>query len=71
LDALVAKSACGEQRVADGKGMLLRVVSMLTKLVELYEQNSRVREDGVVYSGSQVSLRVEDENEDDDEDEDD
>src|SRR5262245_52512609 len=34
LDAMVAKRLCPSGRVVEGKQMLLRIVSMLTKLVE-------------------------------------
>lgn len=37
LDALVAKGAVTTQRVFEGKGMLIRVVSMLCKLVERFD----------------------------------
>jgi four helix bundle protein len=37
LDALVAKHVCTTNRVQAGKGMLERVVSMLTKLVARFE----------------------------------
>jgi len=37
LDALVAKRAMINARVAEGKAMLLRVVSMLCKLVERFD----------------------------------
>jgi hypothetical protein len=33
LDALVAKGACSPERIRDGKGLLVRVASMLTKLI--------------------------------------
>jgi len=38
LDALVAKGACTEQRVGDGKDMLIGVVGILTKLIERFEK---------------------------------
>jgi len=38
LDALVAKGACTEQRVGDGKDMLIGVVGILTKLIETFEK---------------------------------
>lgn len=37
LDALVAKRACPEIRIAEGKSILIRVVSMLCKLVERFD----------------------------------
>ena len=63
LDALVAKKACSEQRVEEGKAMLVRIVSMLTKLVNRFSSPPQVREEGARYG-------VEDEDDDEDEDED-
>lgn len=60
LDALVAKRACSEQRVGDGKSLLVRIVSMLTKLVQRFSASTQVREDCVRYM-------IEDEDEDEDE----
>lgn len=37
LDALVAKRATARQRIAEGKALLLRVVSILCKLVERFD----------------------------------
>ena len=37
LDALVAKQACSPDRIQAGKGILLRVVSMLSKLVQKFD----------------------------------
>src|SRR2546423_6136478 len=37
LDASVAKRACTAERVDEGKEMLFRIVSMLSKLVALFE----------------------------------
>jgi four helix bundle protein len=50
LDALVAKQLADVGRDADGKAMLVRIVGMLTKLVERFDDESyRVREDEVPY----------------------
>ena len=38
LDALVAKQLANAQRVTVGKAMLLRIVEMLTKLVQRFEE---------------------------------
>ena len=38
LDALVAKQACVEERTWEGKDMLIGVVSILTKLIERFEE---------------------------------
>ncbi|WP_395747168.1 four helix bundle protein [Prosthecobacter sp.] len=42
LDALVAKRACGSKRIEQGKAMLVRIVSMLTKLVDRFDDASGV-----------------------------
>jgi four helix bundle protein len=60
-DALVAKAACSVERVAEGKTLLVRIVSMLTKLVDRFSEPGRVREDGAQYT-------IEDEIEDEDKD---
>jgi len=39
LDALVSKRAAEPGRVAEGKALLIRVVSMLYKLIERFEQS--------------------------------
>ncbi|MDQ3198231.1 MAG: four helix bundle protein [Verrucomicrobiota bacterium] len=38
LDALVAKQLCSLAEVSEGKELLLRIVSMLTKLVERFDR---------------------------------
>ena len=38
LDALVAKKLCSAEEVNEGKELLLRVVSILTKLIERFDQ---------------------------------
>ena len=40
LDALTAMGCCHAARVEEGKGMLLRAVSMLTKLVERFDEEA-------------------------------
>jgi four helix bundle protein len=49
LDALVAKRVCGPERVVEGKQMLARIVAMLTKLVHLYSDDARLKEDEIEY----------------------
>jgi four helix bundle protein len=51
LDALVAKSLASPDRIREGKEMLFRIASMLTKLVERFSGNWTVREhaEGVEY----------------------
>jgi len=40
LDALTVMGCCQAARVEEGKGMLLRAVSMLTKLVERFDEET-------------------------------
>ncbi len=40
LDALIAKGNCEEQEIEEGKQLLLRICSMLTKLVERFDSSS-------------------------------
>jgi len=41
LDVLVAKGACRPDRVEEGKELLFRIVSMLCKLVERFDESAR------------------------------
>jgi four helix bundle protein len=45
LDALVAKGAAREDRVADGKKMLLRIVAMLCGLIDRFDSPAALREE--------------------------
>jgi four helix bundle protein len=50
LDALVAKRLTNAERIDDGKAMLMRIVGMLTKLVERFdERQTRLHEDTQTY----------------------
>ena len=49
LDALVAKRVCGAERLVPGKQMLARIVGMLTKLVQIFTDDTRLREDQQEY----------------------
>ncbi len=49
LDALVAKAASTRPRIEEGKQMLVRIVAMLTKLVQLFESDTALRENEVEY----------------------
>ena len=60
LDALVAKRACSGPRIAGGKALLVRIVSMLSKLVDRFSLPAQVRE-----ARSPYGSEDEDENEDD------
>jgi len=62
LDAMVAKGFLESSSVQDGKEMLVRVASMLTKLVDRFSGGQSVGEEGGSYS-----VAIEDEYEDDDE----
>jgi four helix bundle protein len=60
LDALVAKRVCSEPRIEDGKALLVRIVSMLSKLVDRFSPPMQVREEPPEYG-----VENEDEDEDD------
>jgi four helix bundle protein len=50
LDALVAKGVFAEEKVFDGKSILLRVVSMLCGLVDIFDESlGKMREEPVEY----------------------
>jgi four helix bundle protein len=49
LDALVAKGACDTSRIGEGKELLFRIVSILTKLIQMFSDEGRMREDEVEY----------------------
>lgn len=57
LDALVAKCACDKERVEHGKSLLVRIVSMLSKLVNRFSDPTQIREEEDLYE-------IEDEDED-------
>ena len=50
LDALVAKRLMTKAQIQPGKELLERIVSMLTKLVQLYESERKVMEDSEGYA---------------------
>jgi four helix bundle protein len=49
LDSLVAKGVCTTQRIQEGKDMLIRIVSMLTKLVLKFEEGNTLHEESIDY----------------------
>ena len=49
LDSLVAKRACTKERIEQGKSLLVRVVSTLSKLVDRFSPVTQVREDRLRY----------------------
>jgi hypothetical protein len=57
---LVAKRACEAPRVEQGKALLVRVVSMLSRLVDRFSPPVQVREASAPYA-------IEDEDDDEDE----
>jgi len=69
LDALVAKGACTEQEINEGKEMLLRITSMLTKLIALFDSSSSSSSSSVVREEPQERDDENDEEDEDDEDE--
>lgn len=60
LDALVAVKVCAEERILEGKKMLVRIVSMLTKLIFSFDPNQQIREGKAEYN-----IEYEGEHEDD------
>jgi four helix bundle protein len=61
LDALIAKKAASLERIEEGKGLLLRIVSMLCRLVHRFDStNDRVCEDTVEYrvNGNEDNART-------------
>ncbi len=47
LDALVAKRAVSESRILEGKKMLVRIISMLCKLIDRFEAHDELRDEPV------------------------
>jgi len=62
LDALAVRDICSVERVGEGKQMLVRIVQMLSKLVQRFSDYGIVAEDGVEY-GPDGSQAVEDDDE--------
>jgi hypothetical protein len=59
-----AKKIFGPERIQEGKGILLRVVSMLCKLVERFDTGGELREDSPEYCISEAQnseMRLEEE----------
>src|SRR5438132_13697614 len=67
LDALVAKRGCAADRVREGKELLIRIVSILAKLVNMFSAQDQLREDRTPYGASEgepmMSRHVEEEDE--------
>ena len=49
LDALVAKKAGNESRVAKGKRMLAQTIAMLSRMIEIFEQPGGLAEEAAPY----------------------
>src|SRR5437867_12994000 len=49
LDALVAKKVCTQERIEEGKALLLRVVCTLCGLIDRFDLNANFREEPVGY----------------------
>ena len=59
LDALVAKQAATDERIAEGKKMLLRIVSMLCGLIERFDGLTSLHEEPIDFqSGSRTARKV-------------
>jgi four helix bundle protein len=66
LDALVAKTPCSPKEISEGKALLVRIVSILTKLIARFESSSS---SSSIVREEPAENRNENEEEDDDEDE--
>jgi len=60
LDAAVAKGACAEERILEGKQTLLRIVSMLCGLVDRFDASERFGEDPIAYRTAAAEIESED-----------
>ena len=66
LDALVAKGICTTEEIQQGKEMLLRIASMLTKLISLFDSSATSSSSPLVReepSGKEFEREEEDEDE--------
>ena len=50
LDALVAKQVCNDDRIDEGKELLIRIVAILTKLISKFSTPQEIREELGHYS---------------------
>ena len=64
LDALVAKGICASEEIGDGKQLLLRIASMLTKLITRFDSSSSSSASVVREAAREEELEREDEDED-------
>src|SRR5437773_12498166 len=63
LDALVAKAVCSGGEIDEGKQLLLRIASMLTKLIERFDVSSSSSSSSSLIQEEPEEERFEDENE--------
>ena len=56
LDAVVAKGLTNPEAVSEGKRLLVRIVAMLTRLIERNDHGQRVREDSIEYSSTENGI---------------
>jgi four helix bundle protein len=63
LDALVAKGICTSEEIGDGKQLLLRIASMLTKLITRFDSSSSVVREAAQEEEFAHEAEDEDENE--------
>jgi four helix bundle protein len=67
LDALVAKGVCQPEEVAEGKQMLLRIASMLSKLVTRFDSSSGSFSSPIIREEPDDGQEIEDEDENENE----
>jgi hypothetical protein len=70
LDALVAKGVCSGGETDEGKQLLLRIASMLTKLIERFDISSSSSSSSSIIREGPGEQRFDDEDENETEDED-
>jgi four helix bundle protein len=67
LDALVAKGVCSREEIGEGKQMLLRIASMLTKLIERFDLSPSSSRSASIIREEPGEQGFEDEDEDENE----
>jgi four helix bundle protein len=67
LDALVAKSVCSAAQIDEGKQLLLRIVSMLTKVIERFDLSCSSSSSSALIREEPDEEAIEDDDEDEDE----
>jgi four helix bundle protein len=65
LDALVAKSLCNEEEIDEGKQLLVRIASILTKLIQRFDGSFSSSPSSSIIREETDEKAHEDENEDD------